>query len=228
MTIGASARLASALQSVATMGQSAFKRSVASEPALRPDRSSERVSRRAKTILPPSDALDSGDSGLLDRFETLQSLLTIRVLGLESRADEIDQPSMRALVIGYMRTACELRELLARVLVIAPAHLATSETQFIESLRWAYFWAIEQLEAVHGQLDGSERPYTNTIPRDALSIFHEMARSMGNVKRGESQAPSAKETLLALDETLFRMMQMQDWISEVAPGDRCFPKGSPS
>jgi hypothetical protein len=213
--------MASPLQDPQTMvPQLARKPGVPAEEPVREGRPSERGTGRrpsAPVISPPGDAGHAGEP--LDRFDTLQSTLTFRALRLETIADELQGTSTRAFLLGYVRTACTVGELLKRVLLAAPLSVQALEVPLVQALRWAYLWAIEQVESVDGMLSGRpEAGYPNTIPREALSIFHETARRMARSKSRESHAPTARETLFALDDALFRMMQMHDWIAEVAGG----------
>jgi hypothetical protein len=203
--------------------QQAFELVDQREGYVRAERESERATRRpaATTILPPS-ATRYFPEGSLDRFDALQSTFTIRVLHLERIADELAGTSARAMVIAYVRTARKLAKLLPCVLAAAPANAESPDSSLVEALRWAYLWAIEQVESADGMLSGSpDAELSNAIPREAISIFHEMACRMSwSSKPRDTRDASRCEILYALDETLFRMMQMQDWIAEAARGRR--------
>jgi hypothetical protein len=187
----------------------ATNRGIAVAPWMRGEGSVMGVEARKHTIIPPPDEGGCPEIGPLERFDALHSMLLVRLQGLEEAADREPRRPLRDLLLAYVRLAGSLRALLSGALgrVSADAH-------FGEAVRWTYLWAIDEVEFVQCTLENGGVAQAAAIPREALSIFYEVARGEG----GPTVSPSERETLLALDETIFRMMQMQDWIMDLALG----------
>jgi hypothetical protein len=145
----------------------------------------------------------------IEELQELHKTMGLRLAHLDSLVEDVDRVPLRPLLDEFVHSACSLRTLLVRVAVMAPARMDSSDRTLTESIRWAYLWAVEQLETVTAMLGGCPHyPRVSAIARDVLADFHGLAAS-----REDGDVPPSHpvtQMLRALDSTLYRMILTQD------------------
>jgi hypothetical protein len=142
--------------------------------------------RRSKTLLPPASESSYAAPPSFDGFDALRTAMTMCALQLEAAADELGNASLQPILSGFVRSACALRDLLARLPAVAAECAPPSDTTVVESVRWAYAWAIEQIDSVRGVVEASVDDARVLEVRREIGIAHDAFRTLNGILRAMS------------------------------------------
>jgi hypothetical protein len=173
----------------------------------------------------PEDTMPEGQLSLsvtaLDGLGELHLALSARVLQLEIQASTLVYDVRAALVREYIETARALRSLLLRVSigsrVAEGLALVGFEVALGESFRWAYLWAIEEVESLACSFGDAPRSETRGL---ALQD-HPFMLSPAAVAELEAAGDSADRVISALgaiDEAIGELVRRRRRIDWAWPG----------
>jgi hypothetical protein len=176
---------------------------------------------RLPTDVVPPEELD-GSITSLDGLGELHLALSARLLQLDIKISLLVYDARAALVREYMETASSLRSLLLRAStgsrVAEKLDLVGFEVALGESLRWAYLWAIEEVESLACSF--GDDPPSEERP---LVVVHEhpfmlSPAAVAELEAAGDAADRVISALGAIDEAIAELVRRRQRVEWAWPG----------
>jgi hypothetical protein len=166
------------------------------------------------------EALDEHEplSSTLAELNSQHRTMSVQILRLETLLEDIEREPYQALSASYVKAAIVLRDLLVRasgVPNVLADEMPSFDHRLSEAVLWAYRWAVVQLSELRQFIAKPVPTGSRSIPLEALSVFHDLSDLCAASGRS-SDANVLVQTLRAVDDTLYRLIELRDRIEHVS------------